>query len=623
MKHLLNISIGPVQEFIASARRCQDLWYGSWLLSELSKTAAQHLKDHRATSVSVIFPGGLAGASILDKEASVANKILATVEGEAAQVTTLAQGAQEAMMAHLKELAGPVFSRSYGRLTGEDVKEAATMAWEQVLDLMEFQWVAVSFQDEAGYAGARQEAERLLAAVKNTKPWGQPSWARAGWRKSSLDGVRESVIPERFFENRQESEAERAEWLYRQFRVKPAERLCGIGLLKRWGKDVPAEGEEQEAADRKPRSFHSTSHMAAGPLRSRAAMLATDPKVAAAWQAYETCLRRAPFSGHNRVQWLAHPLFGDYDGSVLYPSRVRDTFFAGSDVRKASGPYAQACEEAECALGRLLDALGVAEPNPHYALLLADGDRMGKAIDALSSPATHQAISMALDDFAKGVKGIVQAHGGSYIYSGGDDVLAILPLHTCLDCAEKLAQDFAERLKSFKPGNEPAPTLSVGIAIAHHLEDFADVRAWAKQAEALAKRERNSLAIRLEKRGGSPVEACGTWDGPFLARLRDWIELHRAGEVPNKLPFQWAELVRMARGSRELDELVMSDARRLLARKDIAKAGMKDVKSLKETLNQMTDPTGLEALSAELVLAKEIERAQDQAMTPVPAKEVV
>ena len=40
-KYLISIAIGPVQDFIASARRSRDLWFGSWLLSELSKTAAR------------------------------------------------------------------------------------------------------------------------------------------------------------------------------------------------------------------------------------------------------------------------------------------------------------------------------------------------------------------------------------------------------------------------------------------------------------------------------------------------------------------------------------------------------------------------------------------------------
>lgn len=35
-QYLMAFAIGPVQEFIASARRSRDLWFGSWLLSEMS-----------------------------------------------------------------------------------------------------------------------------------------------------------------------------------------------------------------------------------------------------------------------------------------------------------------------------------------------------------------------------------------------------------------------------------------------------------------------------------------------------------------------------------------------------------------------------------------------------------
>ncbi|MBK8265600.1 MAG: hypothetical protein IPK80_30260 [Nannocystis sp.] len=40
MPALLILTLGPVQDFIAAARRCRDLWFGSWLLSERSKAGA-------------------------------------------------------------------------------------------------------------------------------------------------------------------------------------------------------------------------------------------------------------------------------------------------------------------------------------------------------------------------------------------------------------------------------------------------------------------------------------------------------------------------------------------------------------------------------------------------------
>ena len=54
---LLLITIGPVQEFIASARRTRDLWFGSWLLSELSREAALYLSDAKVGG-RLIFPHG-------------------------------------------------------------------------------------------------------------------------------------------------------------------------------------------------------------------------------------------------------------------------------------------------------------------------------------------------------------------------------------------------------------------------------------------------------------------------------------------------------------------------------------------------------------------------------------
>ena len=43
MEHLLAIALGPVQEFIATARRTRDLYAGSRLLSEAAARAAKAL----------------------------------------------------------------------------------------------------------------------------------------------------------------------------------------------------------------------------------------------------------------------------------------------------------------------------------------------------------------------------------------------------------------------------------------------------------------------------------------------------------------------------------------------------------------------------------------------------
>ena len=50
--HLLLVTLGPVQDFIAQARRTRDLWYGSHMLSELGRAAARALVGGDAQLIS-------------------------------------------------------------------------------------------------------------------------------------------------------------------------------------------------------------------------------------------------------------------------------------------------------------------------------------------------------------------------------------------------------------------------------------------------------------------------------------------------------------------------------------------------------------------------------------------
>ena len=53
MNYLLQISIGPVQDFISAGRRTRDLWFGSMMLSEVAKSAAREVMN---SGGELIFP---------------------------------------------------------------------------------------------------------------------------------------------------------------------------------------------------------------------------------------------------------------------------------------------------------------------------------------------------------------------------------------------------------------------------------------------------------------------------------------------------------------------------------------------------------------------------------------
>jgi CRISPR-associated protein Cmr2 len=137
--------------------------------------------------------------------------------------------------------------------------------------------------------------------------------------------------------------------------------------------------------------------------------------------------------------------------------------------------------------------------------LLADGDGIGNAIDkqAESGPEGHQKISQALARFADQVRDIVdKTYHGSLVYAGGDDVLALLPLHTALKCAEELHAVFQSILSDFKDKEGRSPTLSVGIAVVHHISLLQDALEVARAAE----RKRIQVAQELVKK----IEAAGS-----------------------------------------------------------------------------------------------------------------
>jgi CRISPR-associated protein Cmr2 len=446
MTYVFTVSIGPVQDFIASARRSRDLRFGSGLLSELSKAAAHEVA---AGDVSrLVFPSPDRPEDLEPKSGfNVANKIVAVVDEKPEAVGEKVRGAVLRRLLEITE-------NAFGRLEGDFDNE---MALAQVTDLPEVVWAAVELSDGQGdgYARARSAAEALLAARKTTRDFRQAAWGK-DVPKSSLDGQRESVIPEPVFRSMSADE------LRRRYGVREGERLCGVGLLKRHG--------SRGDGDR----FFSTSHVASLPLIESIA-----PGHAAEVRGFAKTLESLGVTRGDmgNVPGAPHPAFGSYDGHLLFAERLRE-YLPGEETLAA----------ARSALEQFLSAAaGGRRPIPYYALLLADGDRMGKIIDSQRDVGAHRRLSRALAGYAGKARDIVESHKGSLIYAGGDDVLAFAPLHTVLLCARQLAETFRTSMKGFRDLERASPTLSVGVAVAHHLNPLSDTLALARSAEKRAK----------------------------------------------------------------------------------------------------------------------------------------
>ena len=220
--HLLLVTLGPVQDFIAQARRTRDLWYGSHLLSELGRAAARALVGGGAK---LIFPSLQAGdpqlvACLAPLRAdntppqNIANKLLAEVPA-GVDPHQIARAVRQAVADYWRdEVAAPVKTKCSGLLAPN-----IEAVWrEQIDSFLEF---AASWLPLGGYTATRRQLEQAIAGrklLRDFDPWLE---GRGNVPKSSLDGARESVLlPPR----------QPASDLVRRYRVADGEQLDAVDL---------------------------------------------------------------------------------------------------------------------------------------------------------------------------------------------------------------------------------------------------------------------------------------------------------------------------------------------------------------------------------------------------------
>ncbi len=247
----------------------------------------------------------------------------------------------------------------------------------------------------------------------------------------------------------------------------------------------------------------------------------------------------------------------NFSNEILYSERLRDfnTLLdtLGFDAAKLGlddvKNYETMISELRERLSEVYKMLG--EPPKYYAILMMDGDEMGKLLsgeklktaehylhsailervsDALRvkaktvrrliTPAAHSSISRALKNFSVNhVPDVVRKGNGTLIYSGGDDVLVLLPVDTAFDVATELAMTFSTSWNGWEmlPGNKLSAgllivhykhPLSAGLLIVHYKHPLYD--ALEKTRELLQKAKklgRNAIAVGLLKRSGSYYES--------------------------------------------------------------------------------------------------------------------
>jgi CRISPR-associated protein Cmr2 len=536
---LLSFTIGPVQHFIAQARRTSDLWGGSALLSHALLAALQPIVDELGPD-HVIFPalrrsrlflqwladkrGVVVSKGTSDSQyAGLPNRFLAVVpEAMGPELARRCEASvrswwEERGARSARELEGMVPElEGFSRMAVDQTKAFLQVSWavspwsavevvrpgdeacqrvawaaggELPAEVARFVTIghetspgprANAYRPNGGtlYSAAYDSAQRLLDATKRSRP----IVARdEGGLKCSLCGER-SVFPGAAEFDRQKA-AWRSAWqrLGERGWLRRGEALCGVCWTKR------RFGIEEV-------SVPSTAELAATPFK--AAVLdridALAGEVDALVQAVALypswtnsfvvpSLRQQKSGGDERRK-----SFASVAGEALLRDPREDRSL-DEEERADLRPVVRRIEGAAHVLRRAARAYGIAAPRPYLAVLVLDGDEMGKWLSGVHTlplrqylsnqalehlralddpgveaylaeaskwpltPALHATLSEACAVFSQSTAPRTLHDDGLpafLVYSGGDDVLAFSAVG-CSDPAREIewATEAALRLR--------------------------------------------------------------------------------------------------------------------------------------------------------------------------------
>lgn len=558
MRRLFQFALGPVQSFVAQARRTQDFWAGSFLLSWLAGVAVLATRRQDGTLRFPVVPDAVLDCLVgrggdCPRQGVIPNRFEALVPDgfDAGRVTGAVHRAWEG-------LAEAVWQADLAPL-GARLTPATRAIWDrQVRAFWEMQWVIA--EDESEHA-ALDRRKTWRGRMLPEEP-GVSCHLLEGWQElSGADGPHASQLTDFWQAVRQRVGPDLREHEY----------LSAPGFIKRRfvrvfpSLQIPLEGGWSLQGWELSPHVPSVALMAARPwLQGLFRLAGEHADLAQALDALHDAALKLT-SGHDEKTWPgALPetpgvpercirRWGGTPASAWFPSQL-------ANPRVWECPTDENMEAANRAHKRVIRVAGdrlPPGPTSFYAVLVMDGDHMGTLLRE-QDPAV---VSEALTEFTAGVPDLVAADGGFTVYAGGDDVVAFLPLPSALDAAAHLRGRYR---KAFADRGMAA-TVSAAVIYAHLALPLTSVLAGGHALlDAVAKEDlgRDAVACEVWRPGGSGPRWALPWDRaldsegrPVLAVLaeafagRDAAMSGVTSRFFYRLRERWQEFVRESRAS--------------------------------------------------------------------------
>jgi len=501
-KKYFYFTLGPVQSFVAQARRTRDFWAGSFILSWLAAVAMRSVQKQGGT---IIFPKPDdnylnwlegKGKNQPPTQGRVPNRFKAEVNRNFKPEAIV-----ESVQMAWRELAEVVWNADLQAFCQSD--SIHRQIWDrQIGRFFEITWSLTEDEQASNILERRQNWRNHFAP----KEPGVKCMNMAGWQE--LSGIRSpnKTELEKFWQAIGEK-------LKRD--LAEDESLCAIAFVKRRfavhfenigkNKKIKMPGGWVLKGWKLKTGVPSVSYLAAVHWLEKVILTEDDDKLDDLQQAAETLGAedgewqtdiRCIAQGYAKKMGKNPSRLKALDGRVFFQEALQN-------------------EKDEAAAEEMLNALKAldSKPAPFYAILLMDGDSLGKH---MSDTNKQTKISDALENFTRRVPGLVYSHNGFLVYAGGDDVLAILPLEDALSCAKTLRDAYE---KAFE-GTGIHSTLSGAVEFAHIKMPLTKILRDAHSLlDNVAKDGcgRDAIAVRVWKQGGKAAE----WAMPWKPALDD------------------------------------------------------------------------------------------------------
>lgn len=529
---LLNISITPVQEFIAEARKTRDLWIGSYLLSFITFKALEPFINNK--NCEIIYPA-------FEKSPFCKRKTNHDSDVEL-QVASLPNHFLVIVPENDLETLVNESKRTYEKFWNDNTQKVKNhiknqfskidndwdFLWDdQIKDHWQYMWVATPIGEEEitnNYLKKVQEIQRFLEERKLTRTFSQ--WKGSLAIKCNQCGHREVLGPKQLVKNSAFWNSVHAN---NKAKIRKGDRLCSICLIKRFlrSSDILDFLKEPD--------FISTLDIAVIPFKNKLQeKLNQDQKYSLIKAANE--LWKA--IGFDELLSEIHQISGDllYIDEITPEKLVKEYFPELKD--KEISDKKRELEHLSNNLKTLLKQISKehnAKPSKYYAVLFMDGDNIGKwlsgALPAGSDSFTiekHRDLSKKLGEL--GVKVMpreARLFSARPVYSGGDDLLVLSPLDSILILTSKLREKYSSE------GINSKATTSAGIIIAHYSEPFKRVLEEGRRTieKAKEKGEKDAFQITLILSSGTYIEGGYKWYmqlhtsiiDDVLLKLAEWI----------------------------------------------------------------------------------------------------